>query len=46
MTIHSITNTIFHAAVWRSMHFAGPGLAIAIAVGAVAVGIYLNRNRT
>ena len=44
MTVHHIVTTIFHAATWRAMHFAGPTVAIAIAVGAVAVGLFLNRR--
>jgi len=45
MTAHAIVSTIFHAAVWRGMHFAGLWTALAIAAGAVAVGLYLNRHR-
>lgn len=36
MTIDHMLNTIFHAAVWRSMHFAPWWLALGIA-GVVAI---------
>ena len=45
MTLDHIVNTIFHAGVWRAMHGVSPIVALAIAAGAVAVGLYL-RNRT
>lgn len=43
MTINHIVDTIFHAATWRAMHGVTPLAALAIAAGAIAVGIYLRR---
>ena len=45
MNLEHITQTVFHAAVWRSMHFAGPHLALAIAVTVGLVGFFLSRRR-
>ena len=44
MTIDHVINTIFHAATWRAVHGVSPLAALAIAAGAVAVGLYLRRR--
>ncbi len=44
MTAHSIINTIFHAAIWHSMRGLAPGAALAIAAGAVVVGLFFTRR--